>query len=431
MTSFLIAVILCFGMAMPVFANESGPGDSNEPITEGTEAAEAKAGITMVFKVAEGTEIPARMFEIAFTAKEVENVSVPEGKMPDVDPAYISFTANDIETAGAAEGGVVSVTKETPEDVFAGVEWPHAGVYVYTVEETDKTDAQIGYSSGKYDIYVYVANKAEEDGLFVEAIAARILSNDVSNAGAAPNAKVDATLGGGQGFSRSQLIFTNIYIQQVEETDPVNEVNSKLSIGVTVSGSYSDKTKYFDFLVDLKKPGTVSEETDYRGYVVEKINGEHEVVTSAENSSAVVTSTELGDFIEFTTGTTTEVKLRHGQQLVFTGIHDGASYIVTGKAAADYKASVKITENGVQGQIELSNNTTNEDRSTAPDNNTSLRRIINGAGNKADFNNEHKEVTPMGIGIDNLPYIILAIVTLTALVGYMTFMSRRNLKEED
>ena len=428
MISLLMAAILCFGIATPVFAES---GDTDGPVTNGTESAGAKAGITKVLMVAEGTEIPARIFEFSFTAKEVAQLSVPEGDMPAIDPAYISFTAADAEIAKDAGGGIVSVTKEKAEDIFKDVVWPHAGVYVYTVEETDRYDNQINYTTAKYDVYVYVANKEAEGGLFVKAIVAGVLMNDASNTGALSGTKVDATLGGGQGFTCSQMIFTNTYNKKVDETDPEIIGNQKLNVSVTVSGAYGDKTRYFDLLVDIKKPGTIGEEADYRGYVLEMVKGELKVVTSAENSKTLVMPSDMGSYIPVRTGRTAEIKLRHGQQLVFTGIHDGASYIVTEKAAADYKASVKITENGVAGVIELANTNLNEDRSTAPDDNANLMRIINGTGNKAAFNNEYKEVTPMGVGVDTLPYIMLVIVVMAAFMGYVTLVFRRNSKEED
>jgi len=423
-TSLFMALVLCLGVATPVFA----AGEENGPFSTGSEDASAGAAITKMLNIAEGTEIPDCVFTFTFTPKFVDEISVPVNETPTVLSKEIEFSGDDMDKAMDAADGVVSVPKETAEDVFKGIKWPHAGVYVYTVKETKGSDSQYVYSEAQYDVYVYVANKEDGSGLFVEGVASRVLVNDEANAGSVEGEKVDPTPGGGPGFEFSQMIFTNTYTKRLEEKDPTNEANQKLNIGKAVTGAYGDLTKYFDFDIDLKKPATINEEINYKAYVVEMVNGRLEVVTSKENHQGVEKSGSYGDFIFVTTGTPITIHLKHGQQLAFTGIHDGASYMAEEGAAIDYKASVVIKESGSSADVTLANDDTGKERSTAPDNDKTLMRIVNGYGNKASFTNQYKEVSPMGIGVDNLPLIMMIVIVAVAATAYAALEYRKGPK---
>ena len=422
--SLFMALVLCIGVAAPVFA----AGEEDGPFSAGSEEASAEAAITKMLNIAEGTQIPDCTFTFTFTPKFVEGISVPVSETPAVSSKEIGFSGDDMDKAMDAEGGVVSVPKETAEDIFKSIEWPHAGVYVYTVKETKGSDSQFIYTEAQYDVYVYVANKEDGSGLFVEGVASRVIVNDESNTGSAGGAKVDPTPGGGPGFDFSQMIFTNTYIKKIVETDPRDEPNQKLNIGKTVTGAYGDLTKFFDFDISLKKPATVGEEMNYKAYVVEMVDGSLEVVTSKENYQTIEKPGSYGEFILVMTGTPITIHLKHGQQLVFTGIHDGASYMAQEGAAADYKASVVIKESGSALDVTLTNDDTGKDRSTAPDNDTTLMRVVNGYGNKASFTNQYKEVSPMGIGIDNLPLIMTIVIIIVAAAAYVALEYRKGPK---
>jgi len=222
-----------------------------------------------------------------------------------------------------------------------------------------------------------------------------------------------------------------MYIKNIEEKDPLIEGEQKLNINKTVAGAYGDMTRYFNFEINIKKPATLATETAYRAYVMEMVNSELMVVTAEENYGKIEASKGDGAYIEVKTGTPITIKLRHGQQLAFTGIHDGASYIVTEAAVQDYTASVVIKQYGVDQDVELQNGDPGTDRSTAPDDEQGLMLIVNGTGNKASFTNEYKDVSPLGIGTDNLPYILMIVMAAIAVAVYAVAKYRRNAEDEE
>ena len=417
LASLVLTAVLCLTAAMPAFAADG-------PISSGSDGQNAKAAITTILKIAEGTDIPDSEFIFTLTRKAVAGVSVDAVEMPVIGPFAISYSAADTGKAKEAEDGVVRVPKEL--EIFGDVEWPHAGVYVYAVKETEGGDTQITYSAAQYDVYVYVANKEDGSGLYMAGIGARIADNDESNKGADLNTKVDPAPGAGGGFEYSQIVFTNTYLKKYDEKDPAVEANWKLSAGKTVLGPYADQTKYFDFEIDMKKPATLDGAASYRAYVVEMAGGIPKVVTDDANCPTIKESTVFGNYIEVKAGTPVTVSLKHGQQLVFTGIHDGANYIITEKGAVDYTGSVVISESGSENDVELFNDASGEDRSTAPDDDMALRRFVNDTGNTVSFHNQYKEVSPMGIGIDSFPYAVVVAVAIAGLAVFMVFKYRRN-----
>jgi len=422
-TTFVMVAILCLGMAAPALASEP-------PISTGSEENSAEAAITKVLVIADGTDIPDRTYEFTFTPKAVAGVTVLAGEMPGIPPATISMNEGDRNLANKPVNGIVTVPKQTTQDIFSGAKWPHAGVYLYTVKETKGSDEHISYSAGAYDVYVYVANKEDGSGLYVAGISARIAVNDASNENTSTGAKVDPTPGGnGEDYSQSRIIFTNTYLKDIDETDPTVEGNQKFVISKTVTNDYGDHTKYFKFTLTTDRPATLEAEATYKAYVVETVGGVPQVVTSKENHATVMESEGLGDYIDVTTGGSATIYLKHGQKLVFTGIHDGASYIVEEAAERDYTASVEIVESGKEG-ITLANTGPNVKRSSAPEGDAGLMRIISGKGNAAAFTNQYKDVTPLGISVYTLPYITLITIIIIACAAYVVFVYRRRAKDE-
>ena len=423
MTIFVLAAILCLGLAAPALAAEP-------LISTGSEEKSAEAAITKILVIADGTDIPDREYEFTFTPKAVANVTVLIEEMPEIPPVTISMSESDRDLANIPVNGIVTVPKQTTEDIFSGAKWPHAGVYLYTVKETKGSDGHISYSAGAYDVSVFVANKEDGSGLYVAGISAKIAIKDASNENANTGAKVDPTPGGnGEDHSYSQIIFTNTYLKDIDETDPTVEGNQKFVISKTVTNDYGDHTMYFQFTLMTERPATLEAEANYRAYVVETVGGTPQVVTSEENHTAVMASEGFGDYIKVTTGRNVLIKLKHGQKLVFTGIHDGASYIVEEAAEKDYTASVEIVENGKK-VITLANEGPYLVRSTAPEGDAGLKRIISDKGNAAAFTNRYKDVTPLGVSVYTLPYITLIAIIIIACAAYVVFVSWRRAREE-
>ena len=423
MTSLVLAMILCFSMAMPAFA-------ADDDYAKGENGKSAEAAITKILRIADGTAAPAETFEFVFEAKTLNGVSGLS--MPTIGPVGIEFKGG--ESGSAEEDGVVYLALESDnilEDV-ADTDWPHAGVYVYEVTETDNGTDGMTYSKAKYQITFFVENVGETSSLFVAGIGVKILSKDDSNQTSNINDKVDPTPGGDEEtYFYSQVIFTNTYVEPTEEKDPTDPDNYKLDISKTVAGAYGDRTMYFDFEITIDRPATLTDEVSYKAYIVEMIEGELTVVTDKANyEGTIIPSAGTGTYAHFlvTTGSTVQFKLKHGQQLVFTAIHDGASYIAEEAAVEDYTASAAIVVDGAE-KVTKSNQKTNEALSTALDEENEMN-LIGKNQSSADFTNTYKTVTPTGISVDNLPFIMLLVISILGVAVYVTFKYRRSAKNE-
>jgi len=404
-------------MATPAFAAESG-------FSEGEEGDDATAAITKIFHMADGTVTPAETFTFTFTMKEVNGVTTNlAGKMPPVSSKQVSYTAADTL---AAVDGMISMPREA-EDIFAGVDWPHAGVYIYTVKETEGSNAKIAYSKAEYDIHVYVAN-GENGGLYVAGISAYRIKNDEGTA--ETPAKVDPTPGEDSEYPYSQIIFNNTYVNTSGGGDPADPDNHALDINKTVTGTYGDKTKYFEFTLTMDKASTLDENVKYEAYVMaENEDGDLKNVTSTKNYNPLKNNATYGLYIEVTTGDPIVIYLQHGQKLVFTNLHYGTSYIVTESADANYKASVTVVADG-NALTPLVNADFGQPRSTAPNDTPAFKHVVGENENSASFTNLYKQIIPTGISVDNLPYILMIAVALGALAGYVIVKNRRDRKSE-
>ncbi|MGL5514617.1 MAG: Spy0128 family protein, partial [Sporomusa sp.] len=161
--SVVLALLLCFGSAMPVLA-------AGTPST-GTETSPADASIKKVLEMPEGTNVPTATFTFVLTAKSVDGNTdgTSLATMPAITGPTVSISASDTSTTS---NGVTTISKETGA-FLKNVTFPHAGIYIYTVTEQSGTYATgtgeiMTYSGASYDIEVYVDNG--DSGLYIAAV---------------------------------------------------------------------------------------------------------------------------------------------------------------------------------------------------------------------------------------------------------------------
>ena len=424
----VLAMALSLGMAAPAFA--SGP-----PALDmmGTVDNPAQAALTKILQVPAGTTTPAADFTFTLGKKSLDDSTTTASlaEMPTLGPKTVSFAAADATDSNTSTANTVDLAKETG-DLFAGVVWPHAGVYVYTVAETPGTytisnsfQEQMNYSSASYDLYVYVLEDATTGTCYVAGTSAHIVTVDGTN-GTAAGEKVDPTPGTDgttlvqPDGNYSQMTFTNSYLKTVT-TDPGNPASdSALAISKTVGGNFADTTKYFAFSVTVNNPDIVAGTAPYKAYVVDA-NGV--VGNIANNVSTVSGPDSTGPYIEFTPGAPLTVNLMSGQRLSFVDLYVGSTFTVTEAAAADYTPSCVLTLNGSANTFNGAENTA----LTVPGSGTAL---IGEGANSAAFMNTYKTVTPTGVSVDTLPFIIVIGAAVLALIGYIFAKSRKNAKHD-
>ena len=413
--SFILAAALCLGMTATAFAaDDYSKGDEENP---------AEAAITKEFIMPVGTTTPEVTFKFEFEKKSFNDGSdeLDLNYMPTIPSQTLEF---DVTDTGTEEDGVKTIIKET-ENIIEGVVWPGVGVYEYTVKETkgieDIGTGKVTYSEAEYTILVYVDNKEDGSGVYVAAIAAKIAKNDASNEDSEEGEKVDPTPGGGPGseYGHSYMIFTNKYLKNNGGIDPTTD--SVLDISKTVAGMSSDQTKYFEFSVTVSNPETVNDtDKTYKAYVVDSKGNVVTPLTSNAGTAVIKQDDQGRDYMEFKTGDPVTVNLKHDQKLSFIDLPVGSSFTVTEKATEDYTASYLLTIDGEKGAV-VPNDSPNKAL-------TIDKTYIGEEANSADYTNTYKTVTPTGLAVDNLPFIVLIVLALAALFGYAAVKARRRPK---
>ena len=417
----LLALILCTAGIATAFATGLN-GDGALMTTN--EETPAQAAITKHFRLPVGTNVPNLTFH--FTAEKVSvdgNTSAAGlATMPVLNTANltIGYTATDVATDVSADH-IVSIVKET-DDIFAGVVFPHAGIYVYEItEEADTngiTDQEwLSYSAAKYTITVYVANNAAGDGTYIYALGTMITTPD-NNEQAAGN-KVDPTPGGDDtNYFYSQMIFTNDYAKvngpvDPERPDPLTD--STLHVGKRVGGDFASREQFFDYVMTITAPSILEDiPAYYRAYVVK--DGALVDPTNMADASLIGTDSG-GTYLKISTTGTTEFRLRDGKELVFVDTPVGTVYTLEEMAATNYVPSYIITTSGEQGA-----NVTG----TISAGILTGEQFVGELENRADFLNTRDSVTPTGLNLNDLPFIVLIGLGVGALVVFVVVKASRN-----
>lgn len=418
-----LAFVMCVGTALPALA-------VGGPVTGGTELNPLTAAITKTLKMPEGTTPPTAGFIFQFSKKSFgENTTAAELKrMPDIGTVPAGETAGEITIpftsadTGAEIGGTNVISKQSG-NILGGVTFASAGEYTYILKEkpdtyTVQTGESLTYSGAEYEITFYVKNNSAGTGTYVYAISAKIVTPDSGSTGTAGD-KVDPTPGDGS-TTFSDLLFTNIFAKKGGGTDPTDPAHQALAISKTVTGDFGDKSKYFDYTVTATKPALFSEAVTYKAYVLEG----NTVVTSAEHTTATLeTDTSGYTYFEITADTPTDIKLKHGQRLVFTDIYIGARYEALEHGTNGYTPAVNII---VNGGTQISQNAAESESLSTNNALDNTKRLIGENKNAADFINDYTtNITPTGVVIDNLPFIMILVLAAGAFVALILVKSRK------
>lgn len=332
------AALMAVAMAMPAYADDAVP----------TITADSPQ-VTKHFVMAEGLAIPSETFSFTATAVTAD--------APDATIANVSYSSTD-NYGDLTTENYYSIDKNA---AITFGEFPHAGLYEYTVTETAGSTTGVTYDDANYNLRVYVVNK---DGGDLEVQTITAAKNDEKE---------------------DEIGFTNTYRK-----------NASLTITKNTVGSMADKTKAFTFTITFTKSGTEDASvTSYTGKI-----GEEDIVC------------EIGKETSF--------NLHGGESLVFDSLPAGTRYTVTEVGAEDgYKPSVKVVENGVQQSERTA--TDADSLSTADTNETNL---IGENENKVEFTNTYDDIPVTGLVLNNLPAVMLIAVSAAALV-LLTLCKRR------
>lgn len=361
-----LALMLCLGMCVTALA------DTGEGVTQ--------AAITKNLQMDAAVTTPEASF--TFTVEKVsldgDTTDAEKAKMPEIGPQTVTFSSADTATP-AAGNRLKEVKKQTGNIIPSADEFPHAGVYKYTVKEnqsgyTAADGTTMTYSQAEFTMEIYVKNG--DSGLEIGGVYVNYVKGDD---GADKDEKVDPTPGTDPNVSAWQ------FVNQFKKT-------STLTISKTVAGAMGDKTKQFDFtLTRGEKSALEANDASYKGKITRADGSETEVTLTGTNTANFTLADNESLTITLPVGTTCTV----------------------GEAAATdtgYNTTATVTSNGVEETGEI---------------NTASISVLTGEGkNSVAYTNTKNGTVPTGIIVDNLPFIILILAALCGFAGYIALKRR-------
>ena len=395
----LVTASIAAVTALSVFRGVPTFADDNDVVTaKANGETSAKVAINKVLNIAEGITTPEATFTFTFTPKTgtssngapYETISDSNGK---IAAKNVVYSKSDL-----LQPNQTSIKKDTG-NIFESVTYTHAGEYVYTVAETQNVGwAQIlknsvpidsmTYDNRSYEMHVIVKNK-QSSGVYISSVYFKLVSTS-STAKVKPSEK---------GELYKYDLFVNTYrknagkITNPNEPTPNNPKPENFNPGAKslvikklVEGDSADKTKDFTFKLTFTKAST-----DDQGTFVGQVG-----------------STSY----TFENGKEKTITLHHDQSLVFDNLPAGTRYKLVESGSQGYKATASYNENGV-----IRNQT-----GTASADFTQTSILVGEKTNDNTITNSLPNVTPTGLLIDNLPFILMIGL---GLAGFVVLSKKR------
>lgn len=347
--------------------------------------------------IAEGITTPSATFTFKFVPKEGQNsANVPYEKVTATNGTIPNRTV----TYGAGDTlpqGKTAITKAT-DDIFAGVTYANAGEYVYTVSEEQTGWTALAnnidtltFDTKTYEMHVFVKNKSQGTGTYISNV--YFVDTTAGSTTAATAKKAGNAEPGTEGGTKVYKydLFKNKYTKKAGKTgDSPSSINpnaNALTITKKVAGGLASKTKNFTFKLTFKAAST--------------------------DETGTYTGTKGSEQIQFTKDVEKEFTLHDGESLVFPDLPAGTKYTLKEEGTSGYTPSSAYKENGT-----LKNGAagTQSQAYTVAD------VLIGEKENNNIVTNTLPEVTPTGLLIDNLPFIIMIGL---GLLGFILVAKRR------
>lgn len=372
MLAVVAAGAMTMGLAMPAFAADAGEG--TKKVTQ--------AYISKTYN----TEVGKAM-KFNFTATQNKTGA-------DVVKSTVACTIPSISFTDSETGTNKKVSSEITFAPFT-----EAGKYEYTVKETESEPAitnseheKLLMSKAEYKMDVYVVENPV--GTFkVDQIVVNKTKNDK---GADEGGKVD--ISGDK--TNNTFNFVNTYVQEAgtgtdpTTPDPDYKKNGALKVSKTIDaqGETPSTTDSFSFTAKFVFP---------------------------EGTDATTLGAKAGedDLRPGTDGTYT-FKLKHGENMKFTGLPVGTTITVTETGAANYKGSAEVFINNVKQDTVAA--TKYNELLTAVD-----QKKLGQNKNTVDVTNTYNHVPTTGIIMNTLPYVLMIALCGAALFGFVAFKRRR------
>ena len=393
----LVAILVALAMMMALavtsaFAADITAGDDQgSAVTNGTYNDPANIVIEKVLKLpAEATD-PAKTFNftVAQVTDDADRVSAAA-----VTTAVFNDTLS--ATPARAEEGATTETGITGKVFKEKVDWPEAGTYYFKVTEdrptaSDTVTVSDTATDGYYTVTEKNGTKTETykynaDTYYIVVGVAKTTINGEEHTYINNDQDVQVTY---KGFDIDNE-YSVVEADLLEIGKTVKGVVVADDAEATAANEKFDPTKTFNFHVTVKAPAT-SSNTKYTAYLYKNgVKADPEVK------------------YEFTSGVTQDIALAHGQSIKFADLDVGATYSVT---EDDYSAIGYAMEAGTDQATAIAIKADGSSKTTIQNNYDST-----------------KDNTQTGLTLNNLPFIVLALVAIGGLVAYVV-VRRRNADE--
>ena len=347
--------------------------------------------------IAEGITTPTATFTFKFAPKSGQNsANVPYETVTPTNGTIPNRTV----TYGASDTlpqGKTAITKAT-DDIFAGVTYENAGEYVYTVSEEQTGWTALAnnidtltFDTKTYEMHVFVKNKSQGTGTYISNV--YFVDTTAGSTTAATAKKAGNAEPGTEGGTKVYKydLFKNKYTKKAGKTgdspSTINPNADALTITKKVAGGLASKTKNFTFKLTFKAAST--------------------------DETGTYTGTKGSEQIQFTKDVEKEFTLHDGESLVFSDLPAGTKYTLKEEGTSGYTPSSAYKENGT-----LKNGATGTQSQAY----TVADVLIGEKENNNIVTNTLPEVTPTGLLIDNLPFIIMIGL---GLFGFILVAKRR------
>lgn len=412
----LLSLLLAGSLVTPVFATDNGTGTGTS-IPSWSEGGNPEAYFTKTLEYPAGVELPPKYksdYEFSFNLLTFNDEKVTSGEFSPYISSFtekVSFSTSEF----TLKDGVYSATVRSNNILENLNELNRAGKYIYDVKEivpesetgTGGNSNGMNYSNAEYNFCIIVKNG--ENGTYISSAYAKEVADDDGKevSSADPNeGKINPSepgTGDSGEIVPSDFNFTNTYKEIMNpSTDDSTLTIQKLVTssnaqdkGIDV-GTILDNGKKFTFTIVLT--GTELAELDEN--ITYQVNSENAQIVTVFGNTATISDVELGN----------------NDTVSFSGLPTGTKVTVTEKGTKNYTATYRygeITGTGKEGS----------DFTTAD-----LYLTSKGSNNKIVFTNDFdaNSVSPTGIIINNLPYILLVVVGVAGIALYEAGRRRFN-----
>lgn len=334
---------------------------------------------------------PELTFAFQFTADQGESSSKDDipviGDKSVTVPASANQESKKVETGGQPDKWVL--TLETG-NVLEGIQFPHAGLYVYDVVEKNQTYTlgdfeNLTCSDEKYKMYVYVANI--EEGMNVGTTAGNRERGIYISSVELFKYKEDGIIDKGQieDYKAPELKFTNTFYR-----------TASLKVTNTTVGKYANKDKEFSYSLTLGQNPAFGGKDSYTV----------KVVKGGETQTPQTLTIKPGETI-------TDIMLADGDYFEMDPeLPEGITYTAVETLALESTDpySSKILDIYYNDRENQKNSLTGNQAIKPDSGDTELTgnsHTIRYKHNQADFHNTN-DITPLtGIIMNNLPFMLL------------------------